>query len=182
MFQIGRYTERSSYLRSEFMEVNMIPNALTKTGPEASYWVHLKSIDHTLQRILSTPNLPKLEELDVDRLEALVSFLKEAVSAEQETSVRLVPSLAERPKAGVDYRSAMDWKKRIESVKSFYEYWKSSKKSFEESVERLILACNSFVSASQKNLIPAPIPHREIAILKDIIGELLSEVEVTLHD
>lgn len=159
----------------------MIPNALAKSGPEASYWAHLKSIHHTLQRLLTNGSLSKLDKLDEDRLRALISFFESAVPAQKKDQSHLVSSFAVGLRPGADYSSAMDWRKRIGTVRSFDEFRKSSKRSFEESVKRLTDAASKFLRASQENLIPLKIPRQEFEILKDIVHELLSEAEVTLH-
>ena len=48
----------------------MIPNAISNTGPYANFWSHLKSIDHTLERIIALSQTESITELDKDRLEA----------------------------------------------------------------------------------------------------------------
>ncbi len=156
----------------------MIPNALASTGPYADLWGYLKSIEHALARSMSAIDLT---DLDQDRLEALISLLEDTLSPEDHDLLSDQNFLDIIDSWHSDYSSGLDLRSVVESNERFKLWRRSSKKSFEEDIQRLISIIRRHLDGANKGLFQAPPPSKEFEVLHSIVTSLLLDVELTLQ-
>ncbi|MBU0769261.1 MAG: hypothetical protein KJ687_09225 [Proteobacteria bacterium] len=159
----------------------MIPNAMTCTGPYAGLWSHLKSIDHTIERITHIDSAHKLSELDKDRLIALERFLKSGLKADVSYSKIFESLLSDTISSEPEYTSAIDLRARINTVPEFSNWQKSSKKSYEHKLKRLIDVIDAYLNEPPSFLFSQGEEKEEFVILHSIIHSLLSDAEIAMQ-
>ena len=158
----------------------MIPNAVASTGPYAGLWSHLKSIDHALERTLAIADPRKLTELDRDRLQTLVEFLQGSLLPNPISPSDTGDLLLHCQTTGPDYSGAIDLRQEIYDVPAFDEWSKSSKKSFEINVQRLIKAVEDVLNEGTPDQLfqQKEIPKKELGVLRAVLQSLLAKTEM----
>lgn len=156
----------------------MIPNAVANTGPNAGLWSHLKSLDHALDRALSSSNT-QLTELDRDRLSAVAEFLAGGLSQEGQAPAPSLSSLSHATLADENYLALLDLRHKVVNVPAFENWQKASKKGVEAKLQRLLKATQEFLATGE--LFKRSVPRDEFQVIRAIIQALLSEVETALY-
>ncbi len=159
----------------------MIPNAMTSTGPYAGLWSHLKSIDHTIERITQIDSPDKLSELDKDRLIALEIFLRGGLENDKSPDEKFESLFSHAVLSEPEYTSAIDLRARINTIPAFSNWQKSSKKSYKHKIERLISVIDHYLSESSVLLFPRGGVKEEFEVLRSIIHSLLSDAEIAMQ-
>ena len=159
----------------------MIPNAMTSTGPYAGLWSHLKSIDHTIERIAQIDSPNKLSELDRDRLIALERFLRGGLENEGNSLKNFESLFSPVILSEPEYTSAFDLRARINTIPAFSNWQKSSKKSYAYKIKRLIDVIDNCLSESSTSLFPNDVHKEEFEVLHSIIHSLLSDAEIAMQ-
>lgn len=153
---------------------------MTSKGPYAGLWSHLKSIDHTLERIIKIDNPLTLTELDKDRLIALERFLKSGLEATDKPEKKhenfhncLISSEPE-------YAFAIDLRNRINTISDFAGWQKSSKKGFDYKLHRLLSAIDKYLGETS-TLFSKDEYKEEFKILHSIVHSLLLDAEIAMQ-
>ncbi|HUN53576.1 MAG TPA: hypothetical protein VMU29_00305 [Smithella sp.] len=160
----------------------MIPNAMTSTGPYAGLWSHLKSIDHTIERIVLVDSSQKLSELDKDRLMALQKFLKGGIEIDLTSKNPFEALLSYKISAEPEYSSAIDLRSRINDIPEFNNFLKKAKKGYDEKIKRLIDFIDNYLKdAKEPELFQKKDEKEEFVVLRSIIHSLLSDAEFAMR-
>lgn len=159
----------------------MIPNAVASTGPYAGLWSHLKSIDHALDRVLNASSANNLAELDKERLHALAQLLRQGISPNDSASPPRLDRFVRSRGGEPEYGSAFDLRQRIVSVAEFESWKKASKQGYEQKLQSLIDATESFVSKLTTSLFAKDVPRSEFEVLRAIVKSLISDAEAALQ-
>jgi len=157
----------------------MLPNAITNTGPYAGFWSHLKSIDHVLERIITSSSMEKLTELDRDRLNALMNFLKDGLSAESTTPDISRDLLKHALSSKPEYSSALNLRDRINEIDEFINWNKKAKKGYEEKINKLIQATDAYLTSPP--LILTESQKEELLVMHAIIHSLVFDAEAAMQ-
>jgi hypothetical protein len=162
----------------------MIPNALASTGAYADFWSHLKSMDYALERCMD-PELSPIGELDKDRLEALVIFLRDNfIPIPINDSIALDPDYYfQEPNSKFKFIPDFDLRQRLQEVPDFKSFRRESKMGMENKIKRLIIAIEDFITKNTKEIFKKEhdIPIDEFNILREILSALLSETQPALY-
>ncbi|MCP4704839.1 MAG: hypothetical protein GY865_09540 [candidate division Zixibacteria bacterium] len=159
----------------------MIPSALTNRGPYATIWGHIKSIDNALGRALDEKGQDTLTDLDRNRIEELIVFLKDAILTESTGTDVKPESLFSMDAGRSEFSSAIDLRQKLNTIKIFQEWHKPSKRALDASIERLTNAAAGYLKSSEGVLFPKNVPRKEFSIMKSIITALLIDAETDLQ-
>lgn len=161
---------------------NMIPNTLSSRGAYADLWCDLKSMDYALERCMDH-NLQKLEDLDKDRLKALVNFLRNNLLQPSDddiipTDLTDLHSLSQH--STLSFEPDIDLKNKIQKIPELISWPRGSKKGPKAKIHLLINSIDSFVNDSAKPFLEISVPRKEFEIIRKILAVLLKETQSEL--
>lgn len=157
-------------------------NALSSTSMYVNWWCHLDSIRHVLAKILDPDNKTPLNELDRERLEALIELVKGIHASSESVDPLSEEFLAKLNEPEAAYTPDVDFEECFRSSKRFNEWQKASKIGFEKKTQKLLAALENYVTSSKDQLIPRHAPHEEFRVLKDVVEKLLTDAQFLLGE
>ncbi|MCB1231043.1 MAG: hypothetical protein KDN19_12280 [Verrucomicrobiae bacterium] len=163
----------------------MIPQAITKVGPNADLWSHLKSIQFALKRSLAVESGNDLSVFDKERLRLLAGLFKNELSTSKaETEKISFAGFGGQTTPSADYTLDIDLSELLKDLKPFKDWQSSQKLGFEKKWKRLIgIICEylDYLDNQDGKLLPRKPPTEEFRIISFIVDELLLNAESSLQ-
>jgi hypothetical protein len=157
----------------------MMPQAMKNVGPYADLWSQLKSMEHAVSRVENASDPADIAELDKERFEAMVSFVKQELEPLEGDVVFSKESFLAYEASELNYLFEDDIKSLLENQDSFKNWLQSKNLPFKEKTHMLLKSVESYLEAISESKIPGQAPKTELEIFRDLLSSLLSRIEST---
>lgn len=156
----------------------MLHNALTSSSPYADLWSHFKAIQHAIERAIDIKASSPLTDLDHERLDDLVSFLRENCDSpgEDAASIESLMAMMNDPSL---FTIDIDIKECLMAASEFSSWLEKTR--FDKKVARLISSIEKHIELSKESRYAKPSPPREFSILLAFLDQLLIETQPIAH-
>jgi hypothetical protein len=153
-------------------------NWLASRSPYVDLWSDVKSMHHTLERVLASDQTPhSLAPLDSDRLRALAGLLRDTLTEADPGDTPYADAIAAPESPGSGYALGFDLRERLRDLPEIAAYRKKSKMGFEAKVRHLLGAVEKAVDAPRGHLFEETLPRAEFEVLSAVLAEILGHAQ-----